>query len=163
MRDRIVKDRLIVKLFYTACSIWAGIILVPLGLATRGPHRWDPGVREVASIYVIIFAVLLPVWVPFARRHQSGTPLTLLGAMRQIWGLITLLAATMVLWFSLALPITSVFSAADWYRAAALLVALVGAFLIVLLTWGVGTGHDLVPPRQAPLSPQTTGDDTAPL
>lgn len=159
MTHRVTRDRLIIKIFYTACCALAGIILVPLGLATRDPDRWDPGVREVVSLYVIILVVLLPVWVPFARRHQSGAPLTPLGALRPIWGLVTLLAATMVLSFSLALPITFVFSVADWYRGAAVLVALVGAFFIVLLTWDVATGHDLVPPQPAP--PSLNGDPGA--
>jgi hypothetical protein len=143
------QDRLIVKLFYTACCVWAAVIMVALALLTRDPDsdRWDPSAANVATVYLLTLFVLLPIWMPFVRRQYSGLPRSPLEALRAIWAFFAPFAATLILWISLGLPLTFLFSSNDSTRALALLVALAGSALIVLLSWDVAADRDLGPPR----------------
>lgn len=161
MRDRIAKDRLIVKLFYTACCVWTGVILVPLTLVTRDPSsdRWDPSAGNLATVYVLTLIVLLPIWVLPVRRQYSGLPRDVFEVPRIIWAFLAPFAATLILWFSLMLPLAFLFSSTDNTRLLAAMVALVGAALIVLLSWDVAAERDLVPngtldKRSAPAASQ---------
>lgn len=163
MTERVARDRLIVKLFYTACCAWIGVILVPLALVTPDPDRWDPSAGNVATVYVLTLFVLLPIWMPLVRRRYSGLPRSPLEVLRTVYAFLAPFAATLILWFSMMLPIAFLFSSTGNTRLLAALVALVGTALIILLSWDVAADHDLVPPRQASPSPQTREGDTAPL
>lgn len=148
MRDRIVRDRLIVKLFYTGCCVWTAFLVMLHALVIGDPNsdRWDPNVVNVAYVYAIAVFVILPVWAPLVRRQYSGLPRSPLEVVRIIWAFLAPFAATLVLWLSMGFPLTFLFSSSDSTRALALLVALAGSALIVLLSWDAAASRDLAPP-----------------
>lgn len=144
-----MSDRLIVKLFYTACCVWTGfrVLLHALVIGDPNSDRWDPNVVNVAYVYAITLFVLLPIWMPFVRRQYSSLPRSPLEALRTIWAFLAPFAATLILWISLGLPLTFLFSSTDDTRALALLVALAGAALLVLVSWDVAADRGLMPPK----------------
>jgi len=153
MRDQVARDRLIVRLFYTACCAWTGLFALPLALITDRPDSWDPSAANVASIFVITVFVLLPVWTPLFRRRHSGLPRSPLELLRGAYALLTPLAAALILWFSLMFPIAFLFDSTGDARLLAALSALAAAALTVLLTWTVATSRDVPADEAAAVEP----------
>ncbi len=153
MRDQVARDRLLIKLFYTACCAWTGLFALPLALITDRPDSWDPSAANVASIFVITVFVLLPIWTPLFRRRSSGLPRSPLEFLRVAYALLTPLAAALILWFSLMFPIAFLFDSTGSARLLAALAALAAAALFILLTWTVATSRDLPVDEDASLEP----------
>ena len=137
--DRTATDRLIIKLFYTACSVFGGVFLwVIIGL-TDPRHLGDPSVLVVLGFAAAAVIVLYSVWMQ-PRRRGRPRPATLL-ALRWLAGR---LAAVLMVWATLILPANAL--VADSGLTEALIawgVTLAAAAAIVFLTWDIAVYHDL--------------------
>lgn len=139
MTDRTATDRLVIKLFYTACSIFGGILFwLIVGLADPR-HLGDPSVLVVLGFAAAGVIVLYSVWVQ-PRQRERPRPGTLI-ALRWLAGR---LAAVLMVWATLILPANAL--VADSGLTEALVawgVVLAAAAAIVFLTWEIAVYHDL--------------------
>jgi len=133
-----------------------GLGLIPLLLLIQDPDKGYPDARGAATTYTFIFTVLLPIWVPFVRRSYRVFPRSPVEGLRAIWAVFAPIAATFVLVESVGLPIGFMFDSNGNDRLLAFIVALVGAALIVILTWHVAVDSDSVPPWEPGGGPPPT-------
>ena len=139
MRDPTNRDRLIVKLFYTACCLVTDLLALILALVPRDRGDWDPGAGGVLGICAVSLIVLLAIWGPHRRRRDPAARRRPLDALRWAFNLLAALAATLLLWLLLAQAIDLSFRQGDPYRRWAWGISLAGVVLIVLVSWGAAT------------------------
>src|SRR5574341_1838117 len=123
MIDRAARDRLIIKLFYTACCLLTDIVVLLMALAGRDPAEWTPSVGAVATVWMISLVVLVSIWGSLLVSRRPRSPPGPLRAIRAVFNFAAALGATLLLWLLLTQPITLMFRSGDPYRRWALLVA----------------------------------------
>ena len=122
-------DDLFVKLFYTACSVFTGVFLWPIG-RLAGFEAW-PGPRLFFELLVGAALVVVPLWwLPQVRRTPFGLPRSWLEVPLLVWAWLSPLAAVFMIWGVLTLAAVAIFPFI-WSVA----LTLPAATLIVFLTW----------------------------
>lgn len=125
---------LFVRLFYTACGVFTGLLLWPIATISDIEGWNRPGFVSLALLFLAGLLVVTSVWwAPAARRDRFSRPRTLAKATVLAWACLVGLAAVVTVYGAILFPATALFGAS----LASFFVTLPAATLIVVLTWHV--------------------------